>query len=612
MHGSSEGLSTLDATMTNRNGIRRTVGPTAIICTVEEARRFVQNPPAVEAILALTPMVRAELDERGRALCVRDPVTDWGHARIAARALRASQEFLEALDRSAAIRPGTRHALGFSVRIHGYLMGRLWETLRCGGPWFLTDGMRWELVEDRGLAFDRLLDHIRVRDDKRRPPPFTAVYRWLRRLCLYLLRRRGPWAVSRSATFVFGLDDALREELPSLRLAVLNVAKGGWKDYLDLVRFVRDGLKGARVVKFSATATPLPGSRGYVRDALESITEPIVRRGLTQELKDELAALSAECEGLFSEIIEVSQALAPSFYATRQDSGLYAVVSDAMGATNVPRYVINYNSFFVSGAPISDSLSRFFIDARMPSGLSDHYVMWSPILAESSRQVLSPESASAIEPLRIAPPRPADMRRRPGPRRVLHAGNYTELSYFFPWLMETSNEFVDGIVTLAESVADLDDVELTIRTKPKGECVPETLRAFIQETPNCQITWNERPFNEVIPDADLLVAFMSTTIEMAVLHRTPVLLWGPTERHLHFPARKAPPTPDDRAAVYAVTDAGQLAPMITAILEAHTGRPLTDEEIAGYVWPEGTQDVHDLARAIVQRNVQPQVTECLY
>ncbi len=595
--------------MSHRRPDREASGPTAVICSVAEARRFVADPPDAAAILTLTPMVRAALDDKARALCLDDPVTDWGHARIAARGLHASDQFLAALDSTASVRPGTRHALGFSVRIHGYLMGRIWQILGAGGPWLLPDRKRWKPVADREEACRILFDHLRPRTKAGQPPPFAALYRWLRRLTLSALRRRGPWLVSRSKRLVFGLDEALTAEVPALRHVLLSSSSAGWSEYLNLARAWRRGLNGAQLVELSAATSLRDEARAAVDHALAQIKEPVFRAGLSQEFKEELASLAAECEGLYADVVDIAEALRPSFYATRQDSGLFAVVSDAMGAAGVSRYVINYNSFFVSDQAISDSLTRFFIDARMPSGLSDHYVMWSPVLAAASRRVLAPDSAEAMEPLRLAPPDPAELKRRPGPRRILHASNYTEFNYFFPWFMETSNEFVDDIVALAEAVTRLNDVELTVRTKPKGECVPDTIRFFIPENIDCRVTDNTQPFQEALDDADLLVAFVSTTVEEAVLRRKPVLLWGPTERHRHFPARTTPPTAEDRAAVYAVAGADDLPAMIAAILDAHTGRPLSDEETAGYVWPAGTQDVRELARAIIRRDVQPQLTE---
>jgi CDP-glycerol glycerophosphotransferase (TagB/SpsB family) len=108
----------------------------------------------------------------------------------------------------------------------------------------------------------------------------------------------------------------------------------------------------------------------------------------------------------------------------------------------------------------------------------------------------------------------------------------------------------------------------------------------------------ETSFAEDLAAADLLVTFSSTTLFDAIHARKPVLLWGGTDRYRRMPARTVLPTPSDRSAIYAVGRAADLGPMIAAILDAHAGRQLTDDEIRDYVWPEGTPTMTDLAEAI--------------
>ena len=271
----------------------------------------------------------------------------------------------------------------------------------------------------------------------------------------------------------------------------------------------------------------------------------------------------------------------------------------------MPRFAINYNSFPVSESRIADTVLRELFHVRMPQGLSDTFVMWSPHIAATGRRVYDAAGAARMQPMRLAP----TGGRRPNSedrlRRVLCASNYMEYYYFVPWTMETSNEYLDNILTLVETLNPMNDIDLTVRTKSKGECSSETLRHFIRETDRLHVTGTERPYAEAVSEADLLISFSSTTIEQAILRRTPVLLWGSLRRYRHLPGRVTPPTANSRAAVYAVSDAADLSPMITAILDAHAGHPLTDQEIADHVWPEGTPGVPDIARMIVA-GAQPQ------
>ena len=68
-----------------------------------------------------------------------------------------------------------------------------------------------------------------------------------------------------------------------------------------------------------------------------------------------------------------------------------------------------------------------------------------------------------------------------------------------------------------------------------------------------------------------------------------------------MPAREEHPAANDRAVLYRVQKAADLPAMIRSILDAHTSRPLDDDELAPYSWPSETPDIHDLAREFVER-----------
>ena len=105
--------------------------------------------------------------------------------------------------------------------------------------------------------------------------------------------------------------------------------------------------------------------------------------------------------------------------------------------------------------------------------------------------------------------------------------------------------------------------------------------------------------------ADLVIAVFSTTIMQALHTRKPVLLWGGTKRYEYLPARRTFPTREDRAAVYTVDRVKDLGPMIEAILDAHAGIPLTDEELEGLVWSASADipTVSELAQAIADGDI---------
>jgi hypothetical protein len=575
-------------------------GPTALLLTAAEARRFDKERPVADAVMTLSPRARAALGEGTAARHLDEPLSDWAHARITARAHRAVEQFAAALDSLIPLRPGTRHALRSNFLVHAYLAARVWETLRCPGPWLLPAAQGWDLIHDRETAHQRLVDHLNPYHDHDRPPPWPGLYRLLRRLVLRLLRRRGPWLLSRRPSLVFGLDELIEAEAPELRRLVVAVTGQGLREYHNLASALKSGLFGRDASRIALTGRGEARCRHAVHTALDRQRDPVIASGLTPKSRAMLAELGANCEALFADALDFLKAAAPHCYVTRQDSGQYAVVADAAGVLGVPRYVVNYNTFPLQESVIASKVLREQFLLRMPEELSDSFAIWSPHMAATARRVYGPAGLAHMRPMRLEPTNGS----KPGPanglRRVLYAGNYAEFANFVPWIMETSNEFLRAVLAVVERVEKLPDVDLTIRVKPKGECPPDTLRKFIRENGRLHVTGTKQPYSQAVADADLVISFSSTTIEEAIRRRTPVLLWGPVRRYRHLPGRATPPTANSRAAVYSVTDADELCPMITAILDAHAGHPLTDQEIADHVWPEGTPGVPEIARLIAQ------------
>ena len=96
----------------------------------------------------------------------------------------------------------------------------------------------------------------------------------------------------------------------------------------------------------------------------------------------------------------------------------------------------------------------------------------------------------------------------------------------------------------------------------------------------------------------MLISYSSTTIEEALNAHCPVLLWGGSMRYHHLPPSLSYPSIEKRSAVYAPKDPKDLGPMISAILDVHKGRPLTNYEVKDYVWPKGTPGIEEFVEYI--------------
>ena len=180
----------------------------------------------------------------------------------------------------------------------------------------------------------------------------------------------------------------------------------------------------------------------------------------------------------------------------------------------------------------------------------------------------------------------------------MHAGTYKLWSKTRPWVFETSDEFVVGLVKLVQAVQQLENTKLIIRFRLFPECQIKSLKQLLPKS-NCYEIKTSGAFMEDLAKTDLLVSYASTTIEEALYARRPVLLWGGSSRYLHIPAREMYPTENDRSAIYTPGTEKKLLPMLKSILNCHTGKPLTDDELKEHVWFENVPGKKEFIKQLV-------------
>ncbi len=185
---------------------------------------------------------------------------------------------------------------------------------------------------------------------------------------------------------------------------------------------------------------------------------------------------------------------------------------------------------------------------------------------------------------------------------VVMAGNYRELHGHIPYVTETPGEYLRGLLEFARAAAQVNNLRLLIKLKPKKAGLPfgwlqETLRA--DEFSGSVEIDTTTPFAELFERMDLLVGNNSATLQEALDNGIPLFLNTWRRRYCHFPAQTTPPTSDQRAPVYAVRHADELVPMLTAIRDRHQER-LTGGETKGLSWqPDDIERTNEfLARAL--------------
>jgi hypothetical protein len=123
---------------------------------------------------------------------------------------------------------------------------------------------------------------------------------------------------------------------------------------------------------------------------------------------------------------------------------------------------------------------------------------------------------------------------------VLHAGTPKERSSTRLLNYETLDEYVDGMVSLANVVSQLEGVRLIIRFRPIDGLTPEDLKTLLPKSGSYLIA-SDGDFASYLSIADLLVSFSSTTIEEALLNNIPVLLYNKYNRYNHISGMELSP-----------------------------------------------------------------------
>jgi hypothetical protein len=274
-----------------------------------------------------------------------------------------------------------------------------------------------------------------------------------------------------------------------------------------------------------------------------------------------------------------------------------AVLGEVAKSQKVPSILISHGSH-----PIPADASAFYELEHLARGL-----LFSPLASETIVQ--SPQADQSVE---LFMP---ELKRNPNQPimwgwkmnnfslshnktfRILHAGTY-KLLCARPWIYETSNEFVFGLQRLVQSVGKVENTELVIRIRSNEECEISSLEKLLPLSKNCRIK-TDGSFQNDLNNADLLISFSSTCIEEALYARKPVALFGGSCRYRHLSGSSILPDINNRSAVYYLSDEN-ISEMLNAIMVAHHNKPLTDDEVLGYVWPDFVPSIGDFVLNLAQ------------
>lgn len=167
---------------------------------------------------------------------------------------------------------------------------------------------------------------------------------------------------------------------------------------------------------------------------------------------------------------------------------------------------------------------------------------------------------------------------------VLHSGTPKICSRFY--IYETSDEYLQSLIDLADTIEKMPNTVLIIRFRPSPEISLDAVKRIAPFSKKVILNADGR-FIDILGMADLLVSFSSTTIEEALQNRIPVLQYGGAGRYEHVPAYEIEPGVDlPRKPVYHIKKTGDLGCAMRKILDLNINRENDPNLFGQYIYAE--------------------------
>jgi hypothetical protein len=295
----------------------------------------------------------------------------------------------------------------------------------------------------------------------------------------------------------------------------------------------------------------------------------------------------------------------PVFVLSQHSRMSTAVLGELCQLKKIPSMIIPHGTF----APITDEYSKKEW-AENALGLINTPYQYVALQTPMAQEFIS-ENPVKSQPVITGPllfgrgNRPScdtnALRRRyasDSEKIVLHAGTPKYRSGTRLLNYETLDEYVDGIVSLANVVSQLEGVRLIIRFRPIDGLTPEELKTLLPKCGSYFIA-PDGDFASYLSIADLLVSFSSTTIEEALQNNIPVLLYNKYNRYKHISGMDlSPDVPKiEASAVYNINHEDDLLFGLQWILKNHLSQD-TDVEKLFYKYHYAESDRNALSTVI--------------
>jgi hypothetical protein len=278
--------------------------------------------------------------------------------------------------------------------------------------------------------------------------------------------------------------------------------------------------------------------------------------------------------------------LKPSCIISQMNGEIYAALGGIAKRMGIPSVLISHGSHVYHQDKYA-ARENIILARNILAGDYRYSAVQSPLAREMALQMgISPDRVVNILPTLWGRPVKRRPRAKPGQLTIVHAGTF-KLRHNRRYIYETSDEFLEGLKDLIGAVAPFPSLRLILKIRPDPyELTLDTMNALLPKAANVTIE-SERPFLEVLEEADLVVSFSSTTIEEALNNNVPVLLYGGRGRYAHIPVEPFCDTNGDiLRAVTFVKDREGLMTYMPRLNELGDSFSVSDEQFRSYRFSE--------------------------
>lgn len=301
-----------------------------------------------------------------------------------------------------------------------------------------------------------------------------------------------------------------------------------------------------------------------------------IERFLLDDLVREARQLHAEAKGME----RIVDSLNPMLAASQHALGQHGALGEICQAKGIPSLLVTHGSHVPQDDPCAykewSSHARTIFNANF-----GRIAVQTPWAEKFLRQQETSAKTLQSGPLLFAAPSDKGRDRAEWRRKcygiknaanhfvVLHAGTPKPWSTFRPWVYETADEYLQNINDLIAAAEQVAGIHVAIRFRPSPSLTLEAFKSLIKPSPIAAI-YTEGVFAEYLHGADMLVSYSSTTIEEALQHEVPVLLYDPDGKYHHLPGQRLQPgKPAESDTVYHVDSRAELSWALTQIAGWH-------------------------------------------